>query len=157
MKRQSLFYIFIIVAIVAFDRITKLWALSVCTLKPLVINEYLSFFVAYNRGMAWSLAASNNDIIFSMVTALAVCVTIIVGYAAYNRYVQGHIIVGECMVIAGSLGNLYDRSIFGAVVDFIECCYGNWCWPVFNVADVAVVIGVGVMVYCYKRNEYEFF
>lgn len=153
MKKRWIFYSTLITGIVLLDRLTKWWALSVCALRPLVINTYVSFFVAYNRGMAWSLAASHDDRIFFVVTIVVLCMTLLIAYMAYYRHYKQHkTIFGECVVIAGSLGNLYDRCTVGGVIDFIECCYADWCWPVFNIADMAVVIGVGIMVYCYKKE-----
>ena len=45
-------------------------------------------------------------------------------------------------VIGGALGNLNDRIIYGYVIDFIEVYYNTFYWPIFNIADVAISIGV---------------
>jgi len=49
------------------------------------------------------------------------------------------------MVIGGAIGNVIDRLIHGAVVDFLYFYHGAWYWPAFNVADSAICIGVGLL------------
>ncbi|MBO6690037.1 signal peptidase II [Hyphomonas sp. GM-8P] len=49
------------------------------------------------------------------------------------------------LVIGGALGNVADRLRFGAVTDFLDVYVGTWHWPAFNMADVAVVGGVGLL------------
>lgn len=62
-------------------------------------------------------------------------------------------LVGLIAIIAGSLSNIVDRFIYGGVIDFIELSYNQWIWPVFNVADVAIVCGIGLILYdCYAHE-----
>jgi signal peptidase II len=57
------------------------------------------------------------------------------------------------LIMGGALGNLIDRLRFGEVVDFIEIGYGRWHWPVFNVADSAVTIGVILFAITWPRSQ----
>tara|TARA_B110000914_G_scaffold114067_1_gene99760 strand:+ start:574 stop:801 length:228 start_codon:yes stop_codon:yes gene_type:complete len=50
-------------------------------------------------------------------------------------------------ILAGALGNLYDRIFLGYVIDFIEIHYGNFYWPIFNIADISISIGVILLLY----------
>jgi signal peptidase II len=50
-------------------------------------------------------------------------------------------------ILAGALGNLYDRLFLGYVIDFIEIHYGNFYWPIFNIADISISIGVILLLY----------
>ena len=50
-------------------------------------------------------------------------------------------------ILAGALGNLYDRFLLGYVIDFIEIHYGNFYWPIFNIADISISIGVILLLY----------
>ena len=59
------------------------------------------------------------------------------------------------LILGGALGNLYDRVRLGEVVDFIDVGIGSYRWPVFNVADVAVTIGVFLMLLEYLRRGGE--
>ena len=49
-------------------------------------------------------------------------------------------------ILGGAIGNLYDRILHGKVVDFISWHIGNAYWPTFNVADVGICVGVGLLV-----------
>jgi signal peptidase II len=51
------------------------------------------------------------------------------------------------LVIGGALANALDRAIHGAVADFFHLHWGNWSWYVFNLADVAIVAGVALLLY----------
>jgi signal peptidase II len=50
------------------------------------------------------------------------------------------------LIIGGAFGNLIDRIRFGAVIDFLDLHVGGWHWPAFNVADMFIVIGVGLYI-----------
>ena len=67
--------------------------------------------------------------------------------AAYVGFLNHRSIVGEVMVVAGAVSNLIDRVLHHAVVDFIELSYKGWSWPVFNIADCCIVIGVFLLIF----------
>ena len=51
------------------------------------------------------------------------------------------------LIIGGALGNVYDRLVHGAVVDFLHFHYAGWSWPAFNLADSAITVGVVMMLW----------
>src|SRR6266550_3386434 len=55
--------------------------------------------------------------------------------------------VGLALILGGALGNLWDRLVSGRVVDFLLFYVGQYQWPAFNVADSAIVIGAGLLVF----------
>ncbi len=67
-------------------------------------------------------------------------------FYTYLRWRKGFWIGGECFVLAGSLSNIVDRIIYHGVLDFILLSFNTWSWPVFNIADMAIVFGVGIMI-----------
>jgi len=70
---------------------------------------------------------------------------------AYYNYKQGNNIAAEVCIIAGSISNLIDRVIYGGVIDFIILSYGSLSWPVFNVADAMIVLGVILLLLKYEK------
>jgi signal peptidase II len=52
---------------------------------------------------------------------------------------------GIGLVMGGAIGNVIDRARWGAVFDFADFHIGHWHWPAFNIADSAIVVGVGLM------------
>lgn len=51
------------------------------------------------------------------------------------------------LILGGAIGNLIDRVIYGYVIDFFDVYYQIWHWPVFNIADSAITLGVALMLY----------
>ena len=66
-------------------------------------------------------------------------------YLAYQRYRKHELIIGELLVIAGAGSNIMDRIRMGGVIDFIKLSAGDFVWPLFNIADICIVIGVFIM------------
>ena len=50
------------------------------------------------------------------------------------------------MSAAGAVGNLIDRAVYGFVIDFLDFHAGGWHWPAFNVADIAICVGAGLLI-----------
>ncbi len=146
MSRRSLIsYILASGFIFFLDRITKYYALATC-MRSCEINRFLSFEVVFNRGISWGLLHSPSDTIFLLVTLAIAAVTFFLAFYAYSRWANGLLIVGETLVITGSVSNLIDRALYQGVIDFILFSYNDWSWPVFNIADAAIVIGIGIMI-----------
>jgi len=72
-------------------------------------------------------------------------ITLFILVYSYKRYKKGHSIVGETLVLAGSISNILDRIMYGGVIDFIVVSFGSYSWPVFNIADIAIVIGAFII------------
>jgi signal peptidase II len=105
--------------------------------QPLLGN-WLSLTHVRNTGAAFGLLR-NQTLLLALVT---------IGLIGSLFFLRRHIEslsrwgkIGIALVLGGALGNLYDRLFLGYVVDFLELPY----WPVFNVADSAVVVGVGLL------------
>ena len=108
-----------------------------------VVGDVLRIWYVQNTGAAFSLFPGAIWL-FLPVTVLAL---VMIGYffrAFRDRGPWIHVILGA--VLAGTLGNLTDRLRLGYVVDFISVGVGNTRFPTFNVADSAVVVGIGLLV-----------
>lgn len=133
------------VAIYIADQVTK--ALVVATLpfgaRQEVIGDVVQLWHVRNTGAAFSLFPGATWL-FMVVTAGAL-VMIAWCYRAFRtRGVWIHVILGA--VLGGTLGNLTDRLRYGYVVDFLSVGVGELRWPTFNVADSALVVGIGLLV-----------
>ncbi len=126
------------------DQIAKYEALCFCA-QGCRINDYLSFEVVYNRGTSWGLFHSQSNLLFGLITLGVILLTGAVLWYAVLQFRAGYFILGEVMVIAGSLSNIIDRFLYKGVIDFIELSYRGWVWPTFNGADMLIVFGVIIM------------
>ncbi len=150
-KRSAWNYAFLFLIIILLDRLSKWYALQQWQV-PMHINQFLTFELAYNRGISWGMFHSASDFVFVLVSIAIGVVTLFVAGTAWIRFMNGQSIIGELLVVAGSVSNLIDRVLYGGVVDFILLSYGEWSWPVFNFADMAIVLGVGVMIWEHYRS-----
>lgn len=135
--------IFVIAGVVALvDQLTKAWALSVLSggRNIPLIGETLDLRLVRNPGSAFGFFANSTEWIFlaSLAVTLGVAVWAL-------RDPEAPAVLG--LVLGGGLGNLIDRLVrppgggSGHVIDFIYLSF----WPTFNLADAAIVIGVGLM------------
>lgn len=132
-------------SVIALDRLTKWWALRSCV-DEVVVTPWLSCSLTFNRGVSWSLFEQVSDAGLNILTAgIGFLIGVLVWYA-WKRYKNGHSVIIESVILAGAVSNFVDRLWYGAVVDFIVAHYHGWIWPVFNIADVALVIGVCAVV-----------
>src|SRR5579863_239204 len=144
MNKKIYSYFGLAAVIFIVDRVTKMMALAYCAEDVCRINSFLSFELVFNRGISWGILHSASDLVFVLVSLIIAMVTALLCWSAYYNYVCGVPIVAEMLIIAGSIFNLIDRVIYGGVIDFIVLSYGNVSWPVFNIADAAIVLGVGM-------------
>jgi signal peptidase II len=144
-------YSLLYIAILIIDRLTKWWAINNC-IESWHINNYFSCELALNRGISFNLFSFADTWCFSCVTLLVIGITGIVALHAWQKSKDNQSIYAEIIVLAGATSNIIDRFIYGGVVDFIVIAYKSYAFPTFNIADIAIVLGVALMVYeMYKQ------
>ncbi len=145
------YHFLIAVLVIGLDRVTK-WTiahrLSLYDSVP-VIPGFFRIIHTENRGAAFGLFADSPSewkvgllILFSVVALLIV--SALLWKNSHRLTTTG---VGLSLILGGALGNLWDRLISGHVVDFLLFYVGQYQWPAFNVADSAIVIGAGLLVF----------
>ena len=137
-----MFLLGIIVAIIALDQWSKWFIKSSFRLyesQP-VIEDFFHLTYVTNEGMAFGLTLPGGKHVLLILTILLTC--FIVGYLWNER--NGHPLIkyGLALILAGAIGNLTDRIIYGKVVDFVDIMIGNFHWYIFNVADTSVTMGM---------------
>lgn len=142
--KKAFLAIFGVSAVVALDQLSKFYALSHWR-EEYVLNPFVLFQVTFNRGISWGiLNYSHGGIFFYVTLGILVLTAALIGYA-FLRLREGKPIIGELLVIAGSLSNSIDRLVHKGVVDFIVVHKDSWTWPAFNLADSCIVLGVMIM------------
>ncbi len=117
-----------------------------------VIGEVLQITSHRNYGAAWGML--QNQMIFFYIITIIVLIALIYFYykeAADNLLMQ----CGLMLIFAGAVGNFIDRLFRGNVVDFIDTKIINYDFPIFNVADSCLTIGVFILLYELLFNQKE--
>ena len=150
------YYFLFTLLLKALDQITKL--LIYGYIKPhdsIVINDFLSLSHVHNYGAAFSFLADQSGWQryflsgFSLVASVAIIVWM-------RRTDAGRLLklFALSILLAGAIGNLIDRFLLGFVIDFIDLHYQDFYWPVFNVADVLISLGVALLIFSdIKKHE----
>ncbi|OED42748.1 signal peptidase II [Endozoicomonas sp. (ex Bugula neritina AB1)] len=127
-------------------------------LKWLVVQEFslyeqmplLPFFsltLAYNTGAAFSFLGDASGWQRWFLSGVAVVVSfMLVGWLKQLREHETWQACSLSLILGGALGNLYDRVVHGQVTDFLLFYYENWYFPAFNLADVAITFGAGMLI-----------
>lgn len=159
-RRVAIFAAFLVGSLLA-DQATKAWALGLpvrpagCGVGELaahrcagvpqpVIDGYWDWELAMNDGAAFSNFRGNQ--LFLSIAAFG-ALLLLFAMAARTAADQGMKRVALALIAAGAAGNLIDRVRFGAVVDFVRWRVHEHHWPIFNVADALLLIGVALMLY----------
>ncbi len=114
-----------------------------------VIPNFFYFTKVYNDGAAWSIL-DGSIIILIIVAVLAFIFLINYQKHFQNKYRN---IIAFGLIYGGLLGNLVDRIIYGYVIDYIKILIGSYNFPVFNIADVAIVSGFILLIYAVIKGE----
>ena len=140
----------IIVAIVAIDQLHKWWMLSVYDIANKGRVQIFPFFdITYvkNIGISYSLFNQESPVGQYLLTGFALfastCLWLWLNRSGASRLMS----IGLGLIIGGAVGNAIDRLRLGGVADFFTLHAYGYYWYVFNIADVAIVAGVLVLLY----------
>lgn len=128
-------------AIIASDQLTKEYFLTSLAFKEQIkVNSILNFILVYNQGISFGFFndKSSSPLFFIIISSLITLIIFIWMCRTHEERIE--LPVG--MIIGGAIGNIIDRITRGAVVDFIDFNIMGWHYPAFNVADMAICIGV---------------
>lgn len=144
-----MFYLIAIIWLVL-DQVSKYYVMNHFAIGESVSVIQNVFHLTYiiNRGAAFGMLA--NQRWFFLVVAFI----LIIVYAIYHKKVNSGAIslrIGSALLISGAIGNGIDRYVLHGVVDFFDFRI----WPIFNVADIGICVGVACIIYHLLRNEHE--
>ena len=149
-------WLWIAAVIVVVDQLSKLWIQgSMQMYETIEVLPVLNIYHTFNPGAAWSFLAHADGWqrwLFSIL-ALVVTVGLIVWLRRLAIATQALLVTGLVLIVGGAIGNLIDRLYLGHVVDFIQVHWGNSYFPSFNVADSAISIGAGLVIFDSLRES----
>lgn len=142
---MSVWYYLIALIVFLIDQGTKWIIATRLTLYEQipVIGNFFLIMSHRNTGAAFGILEDQR---WFFVIVTIVVASGIIWYMYKIRHQQGHILpIGLSLILGGALGNFLDRLLTGEVVDFLQFNFGSYTFPIFNVADMGITIGVGLV------------
>ena len=149
-KQQALLWYVLSLVVIGLDQWTKWLAeLKLNFHEPVaVIEPILNWTLAYNYGAAFSFLADQGGWQKWFFAGLSLAMSLFLVWYLTRAPRQAKLLnVGLALILGGAIGNLIDRVRIGKVIDFIHVHYADvWHYPIFNVADIAICVGVAIVV-----------
>jgi len=146
------------------DQWSKRWALEALYLKAkagevvapadaselysrnIEVTSWFNFHLVGNKGAAWGIFKNLPEqwrvLFFAVLTVVALAMMLMMYLQSHGQRLMRFALL---LIIGGAIGNFIDRLNIGYVIDFIDWHYGGKHWPTFNIADVWISVGVGLM------------
>jgi signal peptidase II len=128
-----------------FDQLTKTIVAKIFPLNspyPL-IGSFLQFTYIRNPNAAFGLSFGGR---IPLLPFAILAILILIVFFVKTKHEKRHELIAIGLILGGALGNLLDRIRYGEVVDFIDVGINQYRWPVFNIADSAVTVGIFLLI-----------
>jgi signal peptidase II len=152
-------YLWVSLVVLFSDQLTKMWAQqSLILYEPRPVSTFLNFTLARNTGAAFSFldSASGWQSLFFVCLNILISLGILVWLLQLKSEQIASVRLkswGLSLILGGAIGNIIDRIQLGYVVDFLDLYHGMHHWPIFNVADSAVCVGVSLLMLGIYKEE----
>jgi len=115
--------------------------------EPVVLTGFFNLTLLHNTGAAFSFLSTAGGWQHWLFGGVASIMSVVLTVWIYRAPASAVLVkFALALILAGALGNLWDRVTLGYVVDFIQWHYKDYYWPAFNIADAAISVGAVIMV-----------
>ena len=137
---------------IVFDQIIKVIIRNTLTyhVEYFIIPKFFYLTYVKNTGGAFSML-ENNQLFLALIGCFFIA--FIVSYIYKKKDIKKIDVITYSLLISGIIGNLIDRILLNGVTDYIGLIFGNYYYPIFNFADICIVIGVIILVLIEFRGE----
>lgn len=145
--------VFLIILFLVIDIVSKIIVSNSIDLLDSIVIIKDFFYITYvrNTGAAWSLFAGER---LGLVIISLIIICLIIYYIYKNKPKSKLEKIGYSMILGGAFGNLLDRIVYGYVVDFLDFYIFGYDYPIFNLADCFIFIGVVLLIiYTWRCND----
>jgi signal peptidase II len=140
-------YLFLALLVLIADQISKWWAqMSLPMAQAIKVTDFLNWFLIYNPGAAFSFLSQAGGWQRWFFTIIGIVAAVVIIWLLQKNTQDRPFCIALALILGGAIGNVLDRLLYGAVVDFIDVHYQGWHWPAFNLADSAISIGATLIV-----------
>ena len=150
----ALLVVLVVILVVGLDQLTKRMALASFhpgEIRP-VIDGLFNLTLSFNTGAAFGLwtglASGWREAVLALTILMALALVIFLLTRPYYQTLLAQTALAA--ILGGAVGNVIDRFLYGAVVDFLDFYVGTSHWPAFNIADSAICVGVGLLLFLPK-------
>lgn len=141
-------WLILAVVVGVLDQITKQMVMANLQLGQMIpVTSFFDLVLVFNTGAAFSFLAEHGGWQRWFFTVLAFAISAWMLTLMHQHRHEKLLPAAFALIIGGALGNVYDRLVHGAVVDFLHFHYAGWSWPAFNLADSAITVGVVMMLW----------
>ena len=128
------------------DQATKWWILEYAMKppEPLRIAPFFNLVLGWNRGISFGMLGGHELPPWTLALFSGAIAAALIAWLLRTR--ERLVVTGLALIIGGALGNAVDRIHHGAVTDFLDFHLADWHWPAFNMADIGVVCGAGLLI-----------
>ena len=150
MDLKKFFFSDILIVLIIFllDRISKLYVIhldGILLNSEIITSKFINIQLIWNEGVAFGLFAFDDKFFYNLITGFIIIIILILIY--FIRRSRGIEKYSFLIILAGALGNVFDRFLYSAVPDFIDIHYQNFHWFIFNVADIFITLGVLLLIF----------
>ena len=143
-------FLILIILLIIIDQVIKLKVINSAVLNKEIFRNILYISYCENRGIAFGIGQGGVKI-FAIITMLIIITALIYVFFKFNK-LKGLTLFGIALVISGGIANLIDRLFRGYVIDYID--FSEIVdFPIFNFADICIVVGVIIIGISYLKNE----
>jgi signal peptidase II len=148
-QKSGLVWLWLSLLLFAVDFATKAVVMDNMTLyESIELLPFFNFTYMHNYGAAFSFLSEAGGWQRWFLSSIAIVISALLLFWLRKLPANNWILCGAySLVLAGAIGNLVDRLMHGYVIDFIHFYYENWHYPAFNIADMAIVGGAGLLLF----------
>ena len=147
MLKKKIIILYIAITIFTLDRLSKYFILELLSSDDILntpLTSFLNLNLVWNSGIAFGLFSFNEQFYYNILTLIIILITFVILFFAIKS--AGVEKIGFSMIFGRSLGNIFDRLYYSAVVDFIDFHINNIHWFIFNIADIFISLGVIILI-----------
>ncbi len=146
-NKSGLVWLWLSVLLLAVDYLSKTLVVSTMQLgQSIELLPVFNLTYVHNYGAAFSFLSEAGGWQRWFLSGIAIAIALLLTFWLKRLPATSKLLCSAyAMVLAGALGNLHDRIMYGYVIDFIHVYYDSWHFPAFNIADTAICIGAGLL------------
>lgn len=147
MNKKSFIYSISFIVLL-FDQLIKLIVMNNMKLHQeiTIIPNFFSIYYIENTGAAFSILG--NQTLFLIIVSV-ICLILMKEYIKKEKEMSNLSIISLGVIIGGTIGNLFDRILYKAVIDYLAFDIFKYSFPVFNLADIAITVGASLLLLSY--------